>query len=43
VKKGSWTWFDRLTPVARVGSSIYVFDVSADDVAKLGSSSAGPH
>ena len=22
VKKGSWTWFDRLTPVARVGSSI---------------------
>jgi 4-amino-4-deoxy-L-arabinose transferase-like glycosyltransferase len=43
VKKGSWTWFDRLTPVARVGSSIYVFDVTADDVARLGGSSAGLH
>jgi hypothetical protein len=35
VKQGSWTWFDRLTPVARVGSSIYVFDVSAEDAARL--------
>jgi hypothetical protein len=37
VRQGSWTWFDRLTPAARAGSSIYVFDVSADDVARLGS------
>jgi hypothetical protein len=40
VKKGAWTWFDRLTPVARVGSSIYVFDVSAEDVARLGGTAA---
>lgn len=36
VKAGTWSWFDRLTPVARVGRSIYVFDVTADDVARLG-------
>jgi len=31
VRRNQWTWYDRLTPVARVGSSIYVFDVSAAD------------
>lgn len=36
VKAGVWSWFDRLQPVARIGSSIYVFDVTADDVARLG-------
>lgn len=36
VKAGAWSWFDRLQPVARIGSSIYVFDVSADDAARLG-------
>lgn len=35
VPKGAWTWFDRLEPAARVGRSIYVFDVTADDVARL--------
>jgi hypothetical protein len=38
VKQGSWTWFDRLEPVARVGSSIYVFDVKPEDVARLAAS-----
>ncbi len=40
VKQGQWTWFDKLEPVARVGSSIYVFDVSAEDVARLGGASS---
>lgn len=35
VPKGRWSWFDRLEPVARVGSSLYVFDVTAADVARL--------
>jgi hypothetical protein len=32
VPPGTWTWFDRFQPVARVGSSIYVFDVTEADV-----------
>jgi hypothetical protein len=36
VRKGMWSWYDRLRPTARVGRSIYVFDVTADDVARLG-------
>jgi hypothetical protein len=36
VKAGTWSWFDRLTPVARIGRSIYVFDVTAEDAARLG-------
>jgi hypothetical protein len=32
VRPGAWAWYDRLEPVARVGRSIYVFDVTADDV-----------
>ena len=35
VRDGAWSWFDRLRPVARVGSSILVFDVTARDVASL--------
>jgi hypothetical protein len=35
VRPGMWSWFDRLQPIARVGSSIYVFDVTANDVARL--------
>ena len=31
VRPGAWSWYDRVAPVARVGRSIYVFDVSADD------------
>jgi len=40
VKAGAWSWFDRLEPVARIGSSIYVFDVTAEDVARLGASAS---
>ena len=40
VRAGVWSWFDRLTPVAKIGRSIYVFDVTADDVARLGGSAA---
>ncbi|MFN2374928.1 MAG: glycosyltransferase family 39 protein [Candidatus Binatia bacterium] len=36
VKAGMWTWLDRLEPAARIGRSIYVFDVSEADVARLG-------
>jgi hypothetical protein len=39
VRAGAWSWFDRLRPVARVGRSIYLFDVTADDVRRLGSAS----
>ena len=35
VRRGAWSWFDRLEPVARVGRSIYVFDVTAADVQRL--------
>lgn len=35
VKAGAWSWFDRLQPVARIGNSIYVFDVTNDDAARL--------
>jgi hypothetical protein len=35
VRRGLWSWYDRLRPVARVGSSIYVFDVTPADVARL--------
>jgi hypothetical protein len=36
VRPGMWSWFDRLQPTARVGRSIYVFDVTPEDVARLG-------
>ena len=39
VRRGVWSWFDRLTPSARIGRSIYVYDVSDEDVRRLG----GPH
>ena len=35
VKRGAWSWLDRLAPTARVGSSIYYFDVTDDDVRRL--------
>jgi hypothetical protein len=35
VRRGAWSWFDRLEPVARVGRSIYVYDVSQADVERL--------
>jgi hypothetical protein len=35
VRAGAWSWYDRLEPVARIGSSIYVFDVKPEDVAGL--------
>jgi hypothetical protein len=40
VRAGAWSWYDRLEPVARIGRSIYVFDVTAEDVARLGSTPA---
>jgi len=42
VRQGAWSWFDRLEPVARIGRSIYVFDVTADDVARLGAAGSAP-
>jgi len=33
VPRGVWSWFDRYRPIARVGQSIYVFDLTAADVA----------
>lgn len=35
VPPDAWTWFDRFQPIARVGSSIYVFDISEADVRAL--------
>ena len=32
VRPGAWSWFDRFRPVARVGRSIYVFDVKPGDL-----------
>lgn len=32
VKPNAWSWFDRYQPVARIGRSIYVFDLTATDV-----------
>jgi hypothetical protein len=42
VRAGAWSWFDRMRPVARVGRSIYVFDVTDADVRRLaGAAPAG--
>ncbi len=35
VKRGAWSWFDRLQPTARIGRSLLVFDVSDEDVERL--------
>lgn len=40
VHPGVWAWFDRLTPLARVGRSIYVFDVTEADVRRLATPAA---
>lgn len=37
VRRGQWSWLDRLTPTARIGRSLYVFDVGEDDVRRLAS------
>jgi hypothetical protein len=36
VRRDAWSWFDRLEPTARIGSSIYLFDVTEADVRRLG-------
>lgn len=36
VRRNAWSWFDRLQPSARIGRSIYVYDVTAEDVRRLG-------
>lgn len=35
VPAGIWSWFDRLEPTARVGRSIYIFDVTEEQAAAL--------
>jgi hypothetical protein len=40
-----WTWFDQFKPVARVGRSIYIFNVTEEDIARAAatkSSAAAP-
>ena len=37
-RAGAWSWFDHLRPVARIGQTIYVFDVTPDDVRRLSAS-----
>lgn len=39
VRRGQWSWLDRLTPTARIGRSLYAFDVGDDDVRRLGAAS----
>jgi hypothetical protein len=41
VKRGAWSWLDRLAPTARIGSSIYYFDVGDDDARRLASALPG--
>ena len=36
VKRNAWSWFDRYKPVARVGRSIYVYDLTAADLGTSG-------
>jgi len=35
VRQGVWSWFDRYQPIARVGRSIYIFDVTAEDIRRV--------
>jgi hypothetical protein len=35
VEQDQWSWVDRFEPVARVGRSIFVFDITAQDIARL--------
>ena len=35
VRRGQWSWLDRLQPTARIGRSLFVFDVSEDDARRL--------
>jgi hypothetical protein len=41
VRKGVWSWFDRYQPVTRVGRSIYIFDVTAEDISRATGAAAG--
>jgi hypothetical protein len=34
VRRNLWSWYDRYRPVARVGRSIYIFEVSPDEVGR---------
>ena len=38
VRAGAWSWYDRLVPTARIGSSLYVFAVTQEDVDRLAGS-----
>ncbi len=35
VPRGVWSWLDRFQPVARIGRSIYVFDITPEAIARL--------
>ncbi|MCC6849775.1 MAG: glycosyltransferase family 39 protein [Deltaproteobacteria bacterium] len=35
VRRGQWSWLDRVPPTARIGRSLLAFDVGADDVRRL--------
>ncbi|MCC6764624.1 MAG: glycosyltransferase family 39 protein [Deltaproteobacteria bacterium] len=35
VRRGQWSWLDRLPPTARIGRSLLAFDVGDDDVRRL--------
>ncbi len=35
VRRGQWSWLDRLAPTTRIGRSLFVFDVSEADVQRL--------
>jgi hypothetical protein len=41
VKRNAWSWFDRYKPVARVGRSIYVYDLTAADLEAHDSAGTG--
>jgi hypothetical protein len=42
VRRGQWSWLDRLQPTTRIGRSLFVFDVSEDDVRRLAAEAALP-
>jgi hypothetical protein len=42
VRRGQWSWFDRLRPIARIGRSLFVFDVTDDDVRRLAATALPP-
>ncbi|MBI3783451.1 MAG: hypothetical protein HY270_08615, partial [Deltaproteobacteria bacterium] len=42
VHPGVWAWFDKFQPVDRVGDSIYIFDISAEDIARVTGTAPAP-